>query len=140
LTLHSLKLCASHYSLRVPNTDPEMNEQIKTILEGSMQNVWWTKNTIRKSISYLPSRPDKSDWSQKVDGWAEKSFREAPSSRWISSSSSQTSERLPRTPSFSYLLITSLRKTKIATGAYLKLSPMLKGLSVSTFACLPEET
>ncbi len=25
LTLHSLKLCASHYSSRVPNTDPEMN-------------------------------------------------------------------------------------------------------------------
>jgi hypothetical protein len=43
LTLHSLKLCASHYSSRVPNTDPEIKEQIKTILEGSMQNVWWRK-------------------------------------------------------------------------------------------------
>jgi hypothetical protein len=45
LTLHSLKVCASHY--RVPDPDPKMNDQIKTILEGAVQNVWWTKNTIR---------------------------------------------------------------------------------------------
>ncbi len=77
------------------------------------------------------------DWSQKADVWGREEFQGGTFIKVdFVLSSSQTSERLPRAPSFSYPLITSSRRTKITTGAYLKLSPMLKGLGGSTFACL----
>jgi hypothetical protein len=62
-------------SSRVSDPDPKVNNQIKTILEGAVQKVWWTKNTIRKSISDLPTRVDKPDWSKGSDGWGREEFQ-----------------------------------------------------------------
>jgi mRNA capping enzyme len=124
-------------SSRVPDPDPKVNDQIKTILEGAVQNVWWTKNTISKSISDLPTQVDKPYWSKGSDGWRREEFHGGTFVRVdFIPSSTKSVERLPKALSLNYPLVASLRRTKISTGAYLKLSPMLRGLTVTTFACL----
>ncbi len=137
LTLHSLKLCASQQLQSVSDPDPKVNNQIKTILEGTVQNVWWTKNTISKSISDLLTQVDKPDWSKGSDCWGREEFQGGTFVRVdFVPSSTKSVECLPEALSLNYLLVASLRRIKIATGAYLKLSPILRGLTVTTFACL----
>jgi len=134
--LNTIKNCISHYCLKVGPTSDQV-VQIEATIQRLTENVWWTKNTIRKAISELPKISGPQPFLTRPPKWGEyNTFKDSFISVQMVPESEDNVKARPPVPQISDPMIAGLRRVKVATSGYLKISTAVTFFKSKMFLCL----